>query len=130
LLKDKLNSFEPIKTNVMAFSSTTVQPSAPAQQPQNGNDVAGPLLAALIIGAFAASKSRRHLRALQRKAMWNMLKMKFNSFFKPAASAISTKTLLILIVAILALILLLTVSWPVALGLLLIGILIILLLKF
>jgi small-conductance mechanosensitive channel len=115
----------------MAFSSTTVQPSAQAQQPQNGNDVAGPLLAALIIGAFAANKSRRHLRALQRKAMWNLLKMKFNSFFKkPAASAISTKTLLILVVAILALILLLTVSWPVALGLLLVGILIILLLKF
>lgn len=115
----------------MAFSSTTVQPSAQAQKPQNGNDVAGPLLAALIIGAFAANKSRRHLRALQRKATWNLMKLKFNSLFKKsAASAISTRTLLILVVAVLALILLFTVSWPVALGLLLIGILIILLLRF
>jgi hypothetical protein len=64
----------------MTLSSTSIQSNITAETPQNGNHAeATSLLAALIITMYAANKSRRHLKFLKRKAMWGLIKYKFNS---------------------------------------------------
>ena len=114
----------------MAFSTISVQPqSKPTTEKPVDNVAAASLLGALLVSFYAAGQSKKALRKMKRKLMWTALKTKFRGLFNKKES-ISTRTLLIILIAVLALILLLTVSWPVALVLVLAGILVVLLVKF
>ena len=113
----------------MAFSTSTIQPqSKPATELPVDNTGAASLLAALLLSMYAAQKSKKAMRKFKRKLFWTAAKAKVKGLFSKKES-ISTRTLLIILIAVLALILLLTVSWPVALILLLAGILVVLLIK-
>ncbi|MBD0332083.1 MAG: hypothetical protein ICV66_05450 [Chitinophagaceae bacterium] len=124
----------------MAMTSTTVQPvtKAPVSHAV-GSDAAASILAALMLAMYAGAKSRKQLRKLKYKLAWllcverfSLLKSKVASLFskRPGDGQISTKTLLIILIAVLALILLFLLPWYVSISVLLIGILLVLLLKF
>ena len=114
----------------MAFSTITVQPQpTPAPQKPVDNAAAASFLGALLLSFYAAGQSKKAMRKMKRKLMWTALKAKFKGLFNKK-EGISTRTLLIILIAVLALILLLTVSWPVALVLVLAGILVVLLVIF
>ena len=92
----------------MALSTSTIQP---IQQPvsvsekPNGNDAVASLLSAILITAYAGSKSRKQLRKLKRQATWLVLKHKVRSVFsRNAASERQTIIYILLGVAVLALI--------------------------
>lgn len=94
------------------------------------------LLATLMLTMYAAQKSKKQMRKLKRKAAFTLLKLKMQSalapvtslFSKKAPQSISNRTLLYILLA-LAIIILLFVSWPAAIVLLLLGILLVLLMK-
>src|SRR5215211_4581352 len=107
----------------MAFSST-IQPATQTDHPSGtGLEAGTSLLAALVLGFYAVKKSRRELNKLKRKALWIFFKTRAASLFKNKSSAktLTSKNLLLIIFVAAALILLLTVSWPVALAVLLAG---------
>lgn len=123
----------------MAFSASTVAISQPAPvQPAQANDHTGmaSLLATLMLTMYAAQKSKKQMRKLKRKAAFMLLKLKMQSalspvtsmFSKKPAESISNRTLLYILLGI-AIIILLFVSWPAAVVLLLLGILLVLLMK-
>jgi hypothetical protein len=124
----------------MAMTTSTVQPvSAPQSKPSLGGDAAASILTALMLAAYAGVKSRKQLRRLKYKLAFLVYKQKFAlmksriaSLFskKPADGQISTRTLLLILVAVLALILLFLLPWYVSISVLLIGILLVLLLKY
>lgn len=120
----------------MAFPSSSVQqPVQNTAKPAiSGNDAAGPLLAALVLSIYAAQRSKKQLRKLKRNVMVSMMKVYLNAgvsrfkslFSKKAPVELSTQTILYILLGI-AVIILLFVSWPAAIVLLLLGILLILL---
>lgn len=121
----------------MALSSTTIQ--QPVENTDSNitidNTGAATMLAALAIGIYAAQKSKKQLRKLKRKALFNFFKYRLQAslsrLFKPfskTAPQISNRTLLYILLGI-AVLILLFISWPAAVVLLLLGILLVLLLK-
>lgn len=89
----------------MALSTTTVAPAAqPAPQLQPSNDLAAPLLGALIISVYAANKGTRQFRKLRRQFLWTTMKLKAKSLF--SRQAISNKTLIYILLGVVALALL------------------------
>jgi len=120
----------------MAFASSSVQqPHQNTAKPAlSVNDTAAPLLAALVLSVYAAQKSKKQLRKLKRTAIASLLKFKINAgisrfkslFSKNPPAELSTQTILYILLGI-AVIILLFVSWPAAIVLLLLGILLILL---
>jgi len=122
----------------MAFSTSTATTQPTPVQPSTTNDNSGiaSLLATLLLTMYAAQKSKKQMRKLKRKAAFTLLKLKMQSAFAPITSlfsknkaqSISDRTLLYLLLA-LAIIILLFVSWPAAIVLLLLGILLVLLMK-
>ncbi|ANE49398.1 hypothetical protein [Flavisolibacter tropicus] len=123
----------------MAFSASTVASSQPAPvQPAKTTDHTGmaSLLATLMLTMYAAQKSKKQMRKLKRKAAFTLLKLKMQSalspvtsmFSKQPAQSVSNRTLLYILLGV-AFIILLFVSWPAAIVLLLLGILLVLLMK-
>lgn len=123
----------------MAFStSTATAPQSTPAQPSVTNDNSGmaSLLATIMLTMYAAQKSKKQMRMLKRKAALTLLKLKMQSAFAPVTSlfskkpaqSVSNRTLLYILLA-LAVIILLFVSWPAAIVLLLLGILLVLLMK-
>ena len=120
----------------MSFSSTIVTNPAPVQQaPINDNTGMASLLSTVVLTMYAAQKSKKQMRQLKRRAFATLLKLKLQSAFAPltslfskkaAASSISNRTLLYILLG-LAVLILLFVSWPAAVVLLLLGILLVLL---
>jgi hypothetical protein len=86
----------------MAFSSTTIQTvSTPAIHKLPGNDVAASLLGILLLTAYAAKKSNKSLRKLQRKMMWAALKLKVKSFFSHKSGQVSRNVIIYIILGVL-----------------------------
>ena len=122
----------------MAFSTSTVIPStAPVQQPSvNDNSGMASLLTTLVLTMYAAKESKKQMRKLKRKAVATIFKLKMQaalapitSFFsKKRAESLSNRTLLYILLG-LAVLILLFISWPAAIVLLLLGILLVLLMK-
>jgi hypothetical protein len=122
----------------MALSATTVIPSnPPVQQPAvNDNSGMASLLTTLVLTMYAAQKSKKQMRKLKRKAMLTLLKLRMQTamapvtalFSKKPAESLSNRTLLYILLG-LAILILLFVSWPAAIVLLLLGILLVLLMK-
>ena len=118
-------------------TSTTTQPSVEQPSLIENNSGTASLLAALMLTMYAAQKSRKQIAKLKRKALLTLMKLRmqmaFNNFkslfSKNAAAAnISNRTLLYILLA-LAILILLFISWPAAVVLLLLGILLVLLMK-
>ncbi len=106
--------------------TTTIEPiitSAASNIPDNDG---ASMLAAIVLTLYAGQVSRKALRRLKRQAMAAYVKDKVRSFFSP--KAVSDRTLLYILLG-LAILILVFVSWPVAIALLLLGILLVLLLK-
>ena len=122
----------------MAFSTSTVAPiETPIQQPVvNDNSGMASLLTTLVLTMYAAQKSKKQMRKLKRKALVTLFRLKMQaalapvtSFFtKKPAENISNRTLLYILLG-LAVLILLFISWPAAIVLLLLGILLVLLMK-
>src|SRR4051794_4821617 len=91
----------------MAFSTSTIQP-ATNQAPVNKSDnatIAASLLSMLLLGAYAAKKSKRSLRKMKRRLMWDAFKLKLKSLFSKQQTSDRTLLLILLAVICLALIL-------------------------
>ena len=122
----------------MAFSTSTIQPaSVPTQQPVvNDNSGMGSLLTTLVLTMYAAQKSKKQMRQLKRRAVATLFKLKMQAalspitslFSKKPAESLSNRTLLYILLG-LAVLILLFISWPAAIVLLLLGILLVLLMK-
>ncbi len=91
----------------MAFT-TTIQPTntpPPATKEPMANGALASLMAAIMLSVYAGQKSRKHLRKLQRKLTWLVIKQKVqNAFSKPAAMDRKTLTIILLAVLVLALV--------------------------
>ena len=116
----------------MAFSATIVhQPSNQSSTPAPKFDTASALLASLLLTMYAGKASAKQLRKLKRQFAWEAFKLKAKSFlhnpFQPAS--VSDRTLIYILLGVLVVILLF-ISPIAAIALLLLGILLILLLKF
>lgn len=116
----------------MAFSSSTVyQPKTQSGNPISKVDTTSALLAALLMTMYAGKASAKQMRKFKRQFAWEAFKLKAKSFlknpFKPAS--ISDRTLIYILIGLLVIILLF-VSPIAAIAVLLLGILLILLLKF
>jgi hypothetical protein len=123
------------KTNVMAFSSTAVQPQSNSTDNfSNSNPPnSAAALMAILLAMYAAKKSKKQLRKLKRQLAFAYMKEavrtkvnKFKSLFSKKPAPTSEKTLLYIILGILVLILIF-IEPVVAIAVLLVGILIILL---
>ncbi len=109
----------------MAFPSTLEPIISSASVNVPDNDSAS-VLAAIVLTIYAGRVSRKAFRQLKRKAMVTFFKHRVKSLFK--AAAVSDRTLLYILLAV-AILVLAFVSWPIAIALLLLGILLALLLK-
>ena len=109
----------------MALSS--IEPIISSASTNSPDSDTASILAAIVITMYAGQVSRKALRKLRRKAMVSFFKDKVRNFFSPKAQ-ISDRTLLYILIAALVIVLLF-VSWPAAIALLLLGILLVLLLK-
>jgi hypothetical protein len=91
----------------MAFSTSTIQPaSKPVAEKQTDNgSIAASLLSLLLLTAYGASKSRKALRKLKRRLLWNAFKLKIKSLF--SKKDVSDRTLLLILLAVIVLALLL-----------------------
>ena len=90
----------------MAFSSSTVQP-APQPVTEKSSDngtIAASLLSMLLLTAYAANKSKKALRKMKRKLLWNAFKLKVKSLFSKKQVSDQTLLLILLGVVVLALI--------------------------
>lgn len=65
----------------MAFSTLTVQPASKPIAEKHGNDPSSALLSMLMLSVYAAQKSKKAIRKLQRRFMWTALKLKVKSLF-------------------------------------------------
>ena len=91
----------------MAFSSTLIQPvSKPVTEKPNGNNIAASLLGALVLSVYAAQKTKKSMRRLQRKMMWTALKLKVKSMFSRRAAQLSRNVIIYIILGVLILALL------------------------
>lgn len=92
----------------MALISTTLKPvqqQTPVTEKSTGHDAVASLLSAILLTAYAGSKSRKQLRKLKRQATWLLLKEKVRtSFSRKAVSERQTIIYILLGVAVLALI--------------------------
>jgi phosphatidylserine synthase len=122
----------------MALSTSTVASNVEPAHPnfiESNNGVAS-IMAAVMLTMYAAQKSKKQMRQLKRKAVLAFMKFRlqravnnFKSLFsKNAPANISNRTLLYILLA-LAILILLFISWPAAIVLLLLGILLVLLTK-
>jgi len=111
----------------MALSST-IQPVSQIIESATVSNSPDALLAMVLASLYLANNSKKGLRKLKRKLIWNTLTVKLKSLFSFGKRALSNRELTIIIVVILAL-LLLTISWQTAVVLLLAGILVALLIK-
>ena len=91
----------------MAFSTSTIQPvQKPVHESKTDNaTIAASLLSMLLLGAYAANKSKKSLRKLKRRLIWNAFKLKLNSLFSKKQTSDRTLLLILLAVICLALIL-------------------------
>ena len=109
----------------MAFSTLTVQPANKTAPEKPGNDPSSALLSMLMLSVYAAQKSKKAMRKMQRRFMWTALKLKVKSLFSKkeagnnhlliyillgvvALVLVFYYTLIALLVAVIALILILT----------------------
>ena len=94
------------KSNVMALSTTSLQPTAqnaPVAQPGSDNPVAS-VLSAILLTAYAGQKSRKQLRKLKRQMTWLLVKQKAKSMFSRSAAS-ERQIILYILIGILALVL-------------------------
>jgi hypothetical protein len=105
---------------------TTLEPIITSATSSVPDTDGGSMLAALVLTLYAGQVSRKALRKLKRQAMVSFFKDRVRSFFSP--KAISERTLLYILLGV-AILILVFVSWPVAIALLLLGILLVLLMK-
>jgi hypothetical protein len=92
------------KITVMAFSTTVVQPATqPVSEKPASSDALSSLLAALIVSAYAAQKSKKAMRKMRRHLVWSALKLKMKSLF--SKRAVSNQTLIYILIGVVALIL-------------------------
>lgn len=109
----------------MALSS--IEPIISSASTNSPDSETASILAAIVITMYAGEVSRKAFRKLKRKAMISFFKDRVRSFVAPRAQ-ISERTLLYILIAALVIVLIF-VSWPVAIAVLLLGILLALLLK-
>lgn len=108
LIEDSLNFAAPkitiSKIIVMAFSTTAIQPVTPPvhEKPAN-SDVLSSLLGALMLSVYAAQKSKKAMRKMQRRMIWSALKLKVKSLF--SKKAVSDRVLIYILLGIIALVL-------------------------
>jgi hypothetical protein len=93
----------------MAFTSTTIQPTATTSDQQPNETIGGGAMAsvitAVVLSVYAGQKSRKQLRKLKRKMTWLLIKQKLkNAFTKPADIDRKTLTIILLAVLVLALV--------------------------
>ena len=96
-----------MKNFSMAFSTSMTQPvtnTAPVTKTDNAT-IAASLLSMLLLGAYAAKQSKKSLRKMKRRLMWNAFKLKLKSLFSKKATSDRTLLLILLAVICLALIL-------------------------
>ena len=88
----------------MAFSTTAIQPVTPPvhEKPAN-SDVLSSLLGALMLSVYAAQKSKKAMRKMQRRMIWSALKLKVKSLF--SKKAVSDSVLIYILLGIIALVL-------------------------
>jgi len=89
----------------MAFSSTVQPASAPVSQPKSDGVAAASLLSMLVLSVYAAGRSKRAMRKLQRRFLWTAFKLKMKSLFSTKRAA-SDRTLLLILLGVLVLALL------------------------
>jgi hypothetical protein len=92
----------------MAFSTSTVQPSAP-QSTSNLNSDLSPLFGMIVLSVYAGNKSKKEFRKLKRRFMWTSFKLKLKSMF--SKKEISDRTLLYILIGVLFLVLLVINFW-------------------
>ena len=87
----------------MAFTTTSIHPATKPVKPSSAHhDSITPLLGLLMLSVYAAHQSKKALRKMKRRFLWNALKMKLRS---NSAGSISDRTLIYILlgVALLAL---------------------------
>ena len=91
----------------MAFSTSTIQPASKpvAEKQQDNGTIAASLLSLLLLGAYAAGKSKKAFRKMKRRLLWNAFKLKMKSLF--GKKDVSDRTLLLILLAVIVLALLL-----------------------
>ena len=91
----------------MAFSATLVQPVVKASTPASiGSDIAPSILSMLIVSVYAAKKSSKAMRKMQRQLAWNTLKHKATTLFSKRAEGVSDRTLLYILLGVIFLVVL------------------------
>jgi hypothetical protein len=81
----------------MAFT-TTIQPiTKPAAEKTTGNNITAPLLGLLMLSVYAAHKSRKGLRKMKRRLLWEAFKMKLRS---RSSGSISDRTLIYILIGV------------------------------
>ena len=91
----------------MAFLTSTVQPAPQpgTEKTTDNGSIAASLLSLLLLTAYGASKSKKALRKMKRKLLWNAFKLKLKSLFSKKEVSDRTLLLILLAVVVLALIL-------------------------
>ena len=91
----------------MAFSTTALQPASKpvAEKNTDNGTVAASLLGMLLLTAYAANKSKKALRKMKRKLLWNAFKLKVKSLF--GKKDVSDRTLLLILLGVVLIALLL-----------------------
>ena len=87
----------------MAFTTTAIHPvTKPVKQPSADHGVLTPLLGLLLLSVYAAHQSKKAVRKMKRRLIWNAFKMKLRS---ASSGSISDRTLIYILlgVALLAL---------------------------
>lgn len=88
----------------MALSTLTTQPvQTPASTKPSGNDLSAALMSMLVLSVYAAKKSRKAMRKLQRKFMWTAFKLKVKSLF--SNKRVTDRVLLYILIGVVALVL-------------------------
>ena len=88
----------------MAFSTSTIHPvTTPVSDQPSYTDLFASLLGVLMLSAYAAHKSKKAMRKMQRRLVWSALKLKLKSLF--SKKAISDRILIYILIGIIALVL-------------------------
>jgi hypothetical protein len=83
----------------MAFSTTLQPVSKPETTNTINHHYPEALLTLVLLSAFAANQSRKALRKMKRKLVWDAFKMKVTSFFHSPAN-ISNRTLIYILLGV------------------------------
>lgn len=88
----------------MAYSTFASHPvnKPVAENPSHG-DLLAPLLGMLMLSVYAAQKSKKAMRKMKRRLLWNAFKLKLKSLF--SKEAVSDRFLIYLLLGIIALVL-------------------------